>query len=153
MNEQWKNWFISSTSGILAQGGPAMDGAACMYRAPNGRKCAAGQLIPDELYNPDIEGGSFYQPIMDKEITKVMPHYEAILSLQDNMKLTESDIKFISDLQSAHDGSVPINSDDPDFSRDFFRKWEKKLENLAMKNGFRDEPEVEALFDQIVQKV
>lgn len=32
-------------------------GAACKYRGPNGLKCAAGHLIPDEQYSPDLEGG------------------------------------------------------------------------------------------------
>lgn len=27
----------------------------CMYRGPDGMKCAAGFLIPDELYRPEME--------------------------------------------------------------------------------------------------
>lgn len=27
----------------------------CMYRAPDGKKCAFGHLIPDELYKPEME--------------------------------------------------------------------------------------------------
>lgn len=30
----------------------------CMYRTPEGLKCAVGCLIPDELYNKKIEGKS-----------------------------------------------------------------------------------------------
>lgn len=30
----------------------------CMYRGPNGLKCAIGHLIPDELYSPEMEGMS-----------------------------------------------------------------------------------------------
>lgn len=33
-----------------------MDGEDCCYRGPNGLKCAVGQIIPDELYHPEIEG-------------------------------------------------------------------------------------------------
>ncbi len=29
---------------------------ACQYRAPNGRRCAIGALIPDELYEVRLEG-------------------------------------------------------------------------------------------------
>ena len=29
--------------------------ATCCYRAPDGKKCAVGCLIPDELYTPDFE--------------------------------------------------------------------------------------------------
>lgn len=31
---------------------------ACVYRAPDGCKCAVGALIPDELYDPDMDTGS-----------------------------------------------------------------------------------------------
>lgn len=31
-------------------------GFSCKYRDPEGRKCAAGVLIPDSEYNPDWEG-------------------------------------------------------------------------------------------------
>lgn len=27
----------------------------CWYRSPSGKKCAVGCLIPDELYNPQVE--------------------------------------------------------------------------------------------------
>lgn len=29
-----------------------------MYRGPEGRKCAVGHLLPDELYRPSMEGMS-----------------------------------------------------------------------------------------------
>lgn len=32
------------------------DKIGCLYRGPNGMKCAAGHLIPDEKYKPKIEG-------------------------------------------------------------------------------------------------
>jgi hypothetical protein len=31
----------------------------CAYRGLNGLKCAAGCLIPDECYNPDMEGSNW----------------------------------------------------------------------------------------------
>lgn len=41
------------------QGHPAMNGAGrCVYRAPDGSKCAVGCLIPDELYRPEMDTGS-----------------------------------------------------------------------------------------------
>lgn len=50
--------FDKSVSGVLAQGGPSVSnsGYYCMYRGPNGRKCAAGHLIDDEHYSPEFEG-------------------------------------------------------------------------------------------------
>ena len=32
------------------------DGRACKYRGPNGAKCFIGAAIPDERYDPRIEG-------------------------------------------------------------------------------------------------
>lgn len=33
----------------------SLDDPACLYRGPEGRMCAVGVLIPDELYNTDLE--------------------------------------------------------------------------------------------------
>ena len=41
---------------LRKQGSRAMDEDGCCYRAPNGKMCAIGCLIPDEYYHPDIEG-------------------------------------------------------------------------------------------------
>lgn len=42
---------------LLAQGKKAMDDeGACIYRAPDGCKCAIGALIPDEVYTDSMEG-------------------------------------------------------------------------------------------------
>jgi len=48
---------------LLAQGGRSQsrddDGdLVCAYRGANHTSCAVGCLIPDEVYTPDIEGGS-----------------------------------------------------------------------------------------------
>lgn len=37
-------------------GNPAGQDPLCVYRAPNGDRCAVGCLIPDDLYSPDMEG-------------------------------------------------------------------------------------------------
>ncbi len=31
---------------------------ACLYRGPNGKKCAIGILIPDDKYDPEFENAS-----------------------------------------------------------------------------------------------
>jgi hypothetical protein len=40
---------------LLNQGQKSVSNGICMYRGPNGLKCAAGCLIPDEEYNPEFE--------------------------------------------------------------------------------------------------
>lgn len=41
---------------LLTQKQKARVGTTCMYKTPEGLKCAVGCLIPDELYSQDIEG-------------------------------------------------------------------------------------------------
>ena len=42
---------------LLAQGCRSVNGEGnCQYRGTDGTKCAAGVLIPDEDYSPDMEG-------------------------------------------------------------------------------------------------
>lgn len=43
---------------LRAQGQRAMGTVGCAYRGAGGTKCAVGVLIPDELYDPAIEGRS-----------------------------------------------------------------------------------------------
>jgi hypothetical protein len=45
---------------LVDQGGPSVTssdlGTRCVYRGKHARKCAAGWLIPDEMYRPVFEG-------------------------------------------------------------------------------------------------
>ena len=41
---------------MLTQKCKAMVEGNCMYRTPEGLRCAAGCLIPDDKYRPDMEG-------------------------------------------------------------------------------------------------
>lgn len=69
---------------LVAQGRPSTDRFSCMYISPNGDRCAAGHLLPD---NPNlILRGDW--PMM----IKLNPDLEGI-----------ADIAFISNLQRAHD--------------------------------------------------
>lgn len=46
----------------------------CAYRSPEGRKCAAGLFIPDELYNADMEGKPIgYVTAEHEDVIKVLP--------------------------------------------------------------------------------
>ena len=64
----------------------------CVYRGEGGMKCAVGCLIPDELYDPDMEGDTVDQ-------------------LADLNKLPEDLVEHVSllyNLQFAHDYSADI---------------------------------------------
>lgn len=62
----------------------------CMYRAPNGDKCAAGHLIPDDKYSEGLEESTF-----------VGPHCEAV-----GIKPGSSEHQLIAGLQSIHDDYI-----------------------------------------------
>lgn len=65
------------------------EGTACMYRGPNGLKCAAGCLIPDELYNPSFE----LNTVCSNKMIKVF----------ESLGISDSELIFLNDLQLIHD--------------------------------------------------
>lgn len=81
--------FDLVVNALITQGGPSLDEDhdTCMYRSPTGAKCAAGHLIPDELYDPVME---------DKLSFGLPPNVFGVH--KDNMTL-------IGHLQSTHDKS------------------------------------------------
>ena len=52
-NRVW-HWFVTAGHGpsLSSDGDPR-------YRGPNGRRCAIGLLLPQRLYDPEMEGNSF----------------------------------------------------------------------------------------------
>lgn len=73
----------------------------CMYRNPWGLKCAVGVLIPDEMYNPDMEGKSV------SHLISKFPHMFA--GIQEDL---------LECIQRIHD-RYPVDS------------WEKRFKELA----------------------
>jgi hypothetical protein len=63
---------------------------ACLYRGPNGAKCAIGCLIPDTLYTSDIEGTGIREFIN--------PELKNFLGLS-----VPARIEFLEELQYTHD--------------------------------------------------
>lgn len=100
--------FNTAYHGLAAQGfersmGPSRTkGDAdqrCAYRAPDGKRCALGYMIPDAIYSPKIEGygparlpDAFWDYIGGKR--------------SENAHEISSDEKFLADLQRAHDESI-----------------------------------------------
>ncbi len=66
------------------------DYKGCSYRGPNGTMCAVGCLIPDNVYNEDMEGGDVYSH-------NVQPYLET-LGLA-----SPSALRLLRDLQNLHD--------------------------------------------------
>lgn len=85
--------------------------AVCRYRAPGGLKCAAGCLIPDDRYNPALEGEGVH-PSVDLTLP---PCRLAVTRLIQELG---HDLPLVSRLQTIHDASYPPY-------------WEVHFESLA----------------------
>jgi hypothetical protein len=73
---------------LRAQNGSSTSHCGCAYRGENGRRCAVGWLIPDELYKPFMENEVVTQPIV-RDVLKQL--------------VSDEQIKLLIDLQDAHD--------------------------------------------------
>ena len=47
--------FDTAFIGMIKQGTQSRTNGKCKYRAADGKKCAAGFLIPDEVYDPEMD--------------------------------------------------------------------------------------------------
>lgn len=91
--------FDQAVLGVLEQGGPSLRAAIngkmdCAYRGEDGRKCAAGHLIPDSWYRAGMES------IVAKSDT---PAGMALLQLGHSLSLVHR-------LQAAHDDAALLPS-------------------------------------------
>ena len=97
--------FDVAVEGVILQGGPSVSGKSCVYRARNGRECAAGQLIPDEIDYKLMEGNSFGGTRCSLSAT-LAKHF-----------------RLVADLQCTHDEASSHNlKDDRGFLNDFARR-------------------------------
>lgn len=90
---------------LLTQNAPAKttDGA-CLYRAPDGKKCAAGCLIPDHLYTPKIEHMGLSNLLGNLEVRDELNESELLLkkTLNDS-GIADEDFQLVYRLQDIHD--------------------------------------------------
>lgn len=100
---------------LRRQGRRSADDNHCVYRAPNGDRCAAGWLIPDSDYEPGMEG----ETVLDGD------DLSRVGSL---IKKLGHDVRLVARLQTIHDlcpkdsnGSLPL--------------WEEKWRFLARRMG------------------
>jgi hypothetical protein len=88
----------------------APGGEMCAYRGKNGTKCALGTLIPDDKYDPSLEGCGPY----DNNVIVAMGYEPS--------DLLGSDRKFLIKLQEIHDCHRPS-------------EWAEELKLLASGTG------------------
>jgi len=71
---------------LFTQGRPAYDGVqGCMYRAPDGLRCAVGVLIPDDLYDKALEKNPsdyIVQDFFDADLADWRKHKDLLRRLQ-----------------------------------------------------------------------
>jgi hypothetical protein len=76
---------------LIEQGSPSIDkGISCLYRGPNGLKCAIGHIMPDESHSLGLEG---------KSVDGVANHLKLIIREDVHKQLRG----FLSELQCIHD--------------------------------------------------
>lgn len=87
------------------------DGVACWYRGPNGTKCFAGCLLPDELYDEALEGNGVF--------CNALAHCDGQVLMQAHMASLGHDLLLVRALQLIHD-KHPIEH------------WDSEFKNVAM---------------------
>lgn len=115
MNRQ--KTFEKVVDHLMAQRLPAVAPEGnCYYRMANGKRCAIGALIPDELYDERMELNGV------ANIVSAFPALQAVLGIE-----SPQDVVFLSELQELHD-------------RFGLFSWEEYVckDFLYCLNGFRD---------------
>lgn len=84
------------------------DSGACRYRDQKGRKCAVGCVIPDELYNPLMEGATIVSIELNtrsswREAEPGNGRWGALCAALDAAGIPTSARGLLTALQSAHD--------------------------------------------------
>lgn len=93
------NMLKQAIEGLLKQGKKSEDeDGLCVYRAPDGSKCAVGMLIKDEYYRGTMEGETPHDPCVHEALTSSLGH-----------DLTRLDVEYLNVLQRAHDRSDSSN--------------------------------------------
>jgi hypothetical protein len=85
-------------------------GVVCMYRGPERRKCAIGMLMPDEVYNRDMEGKTFRllvadYPAFGEHLKARFPGLElpGVCHFGRGILGDNDDVTFFAELQLLHD--------------------------------------------------
>lgn len=89
---------------LIEQGSKCVNiGGACVYRGPEGKMCAIGALIPDELYQGSMD-------VYGNTIDEVIRHYPAVEDL-----FRANSPELLKRIQEIHDEYDP------------FDKWEQYI--------------------------
>ena len=118
--------FDYAVNHLRTQGAVSVDKGTqrCVYRSPEGLKCAAGCFIPDELYKSNLEGKTWKAVVF--ELQDKLPKY----------LLHRNSVYLITNLQKAHDDVLQNDLEFQEIEFDFktiaeaFNLKYEKAENL-----------------------
>jgi hypothetical protein len=101
---------------------------SCLYRGPDGTKCAVGCLIPDDVYHRDMEKLSVEALLKDTPVTacgeRDVNSRQAILALN-----WEVDAALLSTMQNVHDVWCPHTWEDRFL--EVADKWNLEIPSLS----------------------
>lgn len=97
---------------LRKQGRRCMADKKCLYRGPDGMKCAVGALIPDSHYDPEMESGGAAEDIAGNYR---IPEWDGI------------ETALLSNMQDVHDSFDPSD-------------WERKFAAVAADFGLTVPP-------------
>jgi len=80
-------------------------GGSCMYRTEAGLKCAIGCLIPDDLYDPDIEDAPVSCFVRVRNAYQ--PEWRVARTIGRKLGIRSTHYRLLEDLQSLHDEYKP----------------------------------------------
>ena len=126
--------FDTVLTHLRKQGGPSWSaGDGCRYRGLDGTSCAVGCLIPDELYDPLIEGvevGLIFEAVVPYHLLnraqELLPIYGRIAN-----HLGAEHSLLLHELQEAHDIAL--------FSSGL-AAWEEEMRRIARDFGLQYTP-------------
>lgn len=108
--------FDQVATHLLTQNAKSVKGSGCAYRGDGGMKCAAGCLIADDEYKPEMETASWQAMVRPFNMPGTDP-YASIRNLAPNNHCT-----LIMVLQQVHDINPPSD-------------WPRRLASIARSHG------------------
>lgn len=110
-----QEYFDFCYQAVMMQGLPSVTSGRCVYRGPNGLKCAIGHLISDDDYDPEMEGRVVWDLFNDFESCKKYKEFESLLKA----------------IQGAHDVLKHIHERKNEFRSEFH----ERMVNIANAYG------------------
>lgn len=92
---QKQKLFDIASKHLIKQGKRSAAGNNCLYRGPDGLKCAVGALISDECYNRDLES----EPAGSSAVVNAVSETQGF-------SLDEDAIRIVNRLQIVHDSGL-----------------------------------------------